>query len=145
MAEKTLIQKLDWILQAINDNVANEEIKNKYTGNINELTEILEKLERDKFIKRVKINSTGEYENTPTVEGRLFIGYEKTRLLEDERLTSIGQMAIATKKYNTRLLLATLLAGIAAFLLLLWQVFLWINPTYSNFPYVIFGIIRKHA
>jgi hypothetical protein len=100
---------------------------------------IVEKLNRDNHI--YKAGWTAAFQTT--FEGNLFIGYDKQRQLDDERLTSIGQMASATKKYNTRLLWATWCAGIAAFLLLLWQIFVWINPVYASFPYILFGAIRK--
>ena len=93
-----------------------------------ELERSLKKLMDDGYIYTID-----EDEYAISIKGYLFAGYEKTLLLENERLTSIGQMAIATKKYNTRLLWATWCAGIVAALLLLWQVWIWFYPTNKDY------------
>jgi hypothetical protein len=135
MPERTLIQKLDWILQAINKDEYNEEIILTYDWKSNELVEILEKLSRDGYTKRERIAGTYNFSNTPTVEGRLFIGYEKQRILENEELTKILNSEKRVEEYETKLYRATLLAGIVAALLLLWQVFVYMYPQQSDWFY----------
>jgi hypothetical protein len=135
MPQRTLIQKLDWILQAINKDEYDEEIIRTYDWKSNELVEILEKLSRDGYTKRERIAGSYHFSNTPTVEGRLYIGYEKYRILENEELAKILNAEKRVEEYETKLYRATLLAGIVAALLLLWQVLSWFYPHYSDYPY----------
>jgi hypothetical protein len=98
-----------------------------------DLDRIIIKLMGDNYIDQTRMDDYTKDHYTATYDGILFHGYVKQRLLDNERLISINQMAIATKKYNTRLLWATCCAGIAAALLLLWQVVVWVYPKYDDF------------
>ncbi|MDB4925889.1 hypothetical protein [Mucilaginibacter sp.] len=112
-----------------------------FNGDI--LRRIIEKLIRDNYVYIAVPQGANFEKYAVTFEGYIFIGYERQQTLQNEEVFRISQMEIDAKKYRDKLFWATLIAGIAAFLLLLWQVFLWINPTYSSFPYTIFGIVRK--
>lgn len=95
---------------------------------IDEATRILRKLEKDDFV--IKEPSL---QYSITHEGEEYIGYVNQRILDEKRLISIDQMAIATKKYNKRLLWATWCAGIVGGLLLLWQIWRWFYPQHKDF------------
>jgi hypothetical protein len=73
----------------------------------------------------------------------VFIGYEKTRILQDEDIRTSQSNASQAKTYADRLLLATWCAGIAAVLLLLWQVWIWFYPIHANYPFWIWETIPK--
>jgi hypothetical protein len=144
-------QKLDIVLQKIvnmseTDNsfyafIANYVGASEYTK---EIFEILLKLLKDGYVTSTNNSGHGSY--VSNFDGRLFIdngGYteEKNRRIADENISVQNEKRIIR---NERLLIqGTWFAGFAALFLLLWQVFLWINPTYSNFPYILFGIVRK--
>jgi hypothetical protein len=99
----------------------------KLWDNNNDISIVLEKLERDKYILR-----TIDEKEMPcyfiTFEGLTFIGYEKRRKVDNERINCVDKIAIATDRSNTRLIRATWFVGIAVTLLLLWQVFLYFHP-----------------
>lgn len=132
-------QKLDEVLEYLRDNVSHSlgniqtAVKEKFNVNyeLDELKIALRHAKTDGYIHSNE--SFTAY--IITLKGFMFIGYVKQRQLDDERLTSIGQISIATKKYNTRLLWATWCAGIAAALLLLWQVWIWFYPVHKDYPY----------
>jgi len=102
---------------------------------------ILEKLERDKYIFR-NTSKLPNYFNI-SFEGNLFIGYQKQRILDDEGIITAQNNASQAKIYANRLLWATWCAGIAAVLLLLWQVWVWFYPVHANYPYWIWQTIPK--
>jgi len=146
MKELTLTQRLDAVLKFINTEEDPQQLIKFYQStpkNQLELAEILEKLEKDGFIKRVFTSNTNTFKNTPTVEGRFFIGYEKRRILDEDMISKISRKEIADDRYRDRLLYATWCAGIAAVLLLLWQVWIWFYPIHSNYPFWIWETIPK--
>lgn len=106
-----------------------------------EVAVIIEKLKRDIYIIE-DINYIGVL-YAATFESFLFIGYEKTNILQDEQIVKIFQTEVDLKKYKDRLLWATWSAGIAAVLLLLWQVWIWFYPLHSNYPLWIWETTQK--
>lgn len=146
MENLNLTQRLDAVLNFINtdkDTLGVIEFYQSTTQNQKELVEILEKLHKDGYIKRAPTSNINTQLNTPTVEGRFFIGYEKQRVLQDMQLAKISRMETDQRIYKDRLLWATLIAGIAAVLLLLWQVWIWFYPVHANYPYWIWETIAK--
>ena len=108
-----------------------------------EVIKILDRLISDKNITLITtLNTSFKYYST-TIDGLLFIGYENKKTLDNEAIISLQNSESQARTYANRLLWATWCAGIGAVALLLWQIFVWINPTYADFPYIIFGIIRK--
>jgi len=109
-----------------------------------EIFEILLKLLKDGYVTCPNNSGHGTYASN--FDGRLFIdngGYteERNRRITNETIAVQNERRIVR---NERLLVnGTWFAGFAALFLLLWQIFLWINPTYSDFPYILFGIVRK--
>jgi hypothetical protein len=122
------------------DDLTNRVKPNGIDGDI--VLRILEKLKRDNHVYE-KQRHTGGVDYAITVEGSMFIGYEKQRIIDEEKIRISQNTASQAKTYANRLLLVTGIAGAAALLLFLWQIFVWINPSYANFPYVLFGAIRK--
>jgi hypothetical protein len=100
--------------------------------------EIIRKLERDGFAIRDYI--TDPVNASPywsTFEGRMFIengGYVRQKQIDNEK------MGISVRNENRRLrndhllIAGTWFAGIAALLLLLWQVFLYLYPVHRDYP-----------
>lgn len=139
-------KKLDVVLQKVvnmseTDNsyyafIANYVGANEYPK---EIFEILLKLLKDGYVTCTTTNGAGNYFSN--FDGRMFIdncGYteEKKRRIANETIASQNEKRIIR---NERLLIqGTWFAGLAALLLLVWQVFVWVNPTYSNFPYILF-------
>ena len=151
MESLSYLNKLDAILNVLKNNydklhsiVTYQSMEAKFIGKITmaEIKLIVDKLIKDEYCV-IDPNGLHTKAFKVTFEGLVYIGYDNTRKLEEEKLTSIGQMAIATKKYNTRLLWATWCAGIAAFVLLLWQVWIWFYPVNANYPYWIWQTIPK--
>ncbi|MDB4922257.1 hypothetical protein [Mucilaginibacter sp.] len=103
------------------------------------LNGIIEKLQRDIHIFKVGY----AYAFQITFEGNLFIGYDKQRILEDDRIIKISQTETHLKSYKTRLLWATWSAGIFAGLLLLWQIFVYLYPHQSDWWYFWFQNTTK--
>ncbi|HEY4325667.1 MAG TPA: hypothetical protein VGN20_16850 [Mucilaginibacter sp.] len=154
MKQLTPLQKIDLVLDHLKKSTQNL-INNTETVSFeinrrekviiedDELKMIVRKLIKDGYVDEVR----WEHVNVLKIsfEGSIFIGYEKKQRLEDEKLTSISKGIIATKKYANQLLWATSCAGIAAALVLLWQVFLWFYPAHSDFPLIwIWEAIPKH-
>lgn len=80
-----------------------------------------------------------------TFEGDVFIGYEKQRTLDEEYLAKISRTETDQRIYKNRLLYATWCAGIAASLLLLWQVFVYFYPVHKDYPYWIWETMPKKS
>jgi hypothetical protein len=95
-----------------------------------ELDRILKKLLDDRYVYQE------EDAFSISIEGDIFIGYEKQRFLDDERVKDVSRILIQEEIYRKRLLLATWSAGIVAFLLLLYYILIWFYPHYSDYPYV---------
>lgn len=133
---------------------------------LKEIIEIIGKLKKDGYVWEDYKTENAISRNivtpsfTSTFDGRMFItngGYEAKALRDandalltqkelDRRKELDGLLIERSTRLNVltnRLFWATVVASVAALLLLSWQVFLWINPTYSNFPYVFLGIVRK--
>jgi hypothetical protein len=109
-----------------------------FNGDI--LRRIIEKLIRDNYVYITEPQGVNYEKYAVTFEGYIFIGYVNQQTLQNEEVLRISQMEIDAKRYRDKLFWATLIAGIAAVLLLLWQVFVWLHPLYSKYPYIIFGI-----
>jgi len=133
---------------------------------LKEIIEIIGKLKKDGYVwedyntENAISRNTVTPSFTSTFDGRMFItngGYEAKALRDandallaqmevDRRRTLDVLLATNSTRLNSltnRLFWATVIASVAALFLLSWQVFLWINPTYSNFPYILFGIVLK--
>jgi len=144
-------EKLNVILQKVVNMSEAEQLTYAFIANLvgasdytKEVFEILLKLLKDGYVTSPQGGGHGYYYSN--FDGRLFIdngGYVKAKEILETNLKVSSRILIQEQTYRLRLLWATWSAGIAAALLLLWNVFLWINPTYSNFPYILFGIIRK--
>jgi hypothetical protein len=121
--------------------IANHVNASEYTK---EIFEILLKLHKDGYVTSNNNSGLGNYASN--FDGRLFIdngGYteEKKRRIDNDAIAAQNETRIIR---NERLLIqGTWFAGFGALFLLSWQVFLWINPAYSDFPYILFGIVRK--
>jgi Fe2+ or Zn2+ uptake regulation protein len=105
---------------------------------------ILEKLERDKFVFVITDKDETEYYSI-SFEGDLFIGYKKQQILDNETIEALSISKQEARDYSNRLLLATWCAGIAAVLLLLWQVFLYLYPHQYDWWYFWFQTIPKES
>jgi len=79
-----------------------------------------------------------------TYEGFLFHGYVEQKRIDDLNQIINENAELARQRNDMLLVRGTWFAGIAALLLLVWYIFLWINPTYSDFPYILFGITVKN-
>lgn len=108
MEKASIFKKMDIVLSKIIDGKQDLNFLKYYDSNIYELKEILEKLEKDKFIKRFYVEESAieekHYRNIPTIEGRLFLGYEKRKLFEDELINKISRTENDQKTYKNRLL-----------------------------------------
>lgn len=144
-------QKLDIVLQKLvnlseTHNISYREIAVNVSaqGYEKEIFEILLKLEKDGYVTSTDNNGNRQYYSN--FDGRLFIdngGYVKAKKVADENLTISSHTLTQDKIYRTHLLWATWSAGIAALLLLLWQVWIWFYPVHSNYPYWIWQTIPK--
>ncbi|MDB4927300.1 hypothetical protein [Mucilaginibacter sp.] len=148
---KTVEEKLDMVLQYV-VNIPSRELltRDQIASNMDvvpyekEITEILLKLYKDGYVHTQNDMGLGYFYSN--FDGRIFIdggGYVKAKEIYETNLKVSSHILTQDKIYRRRLLWATWSAGIAAFLLLLWNGFLWINPTYYDFPYILFGIVRK--
>lgn len=141
MHKPTPVQKLDFILLTIKTEglsvylyPINKSIKiGKYSFEASELSRILSKLLKDGYVDRRGEESEPNY--IITFDGYVFIGYEKQQILDNETIEALSIAKQEAKDYSSRLLLATWSAGIAAVLLLLWQVWIWFYPVHANYPY----------
>jgi len=103
-----------------------------------DLQKILDYLMLEKYIE------LGDYQRyKTTIAGELFIGFEKTEILQNDAIKTSQNNAYQAKTYADRLLFATWCAGIAAVLLLLWQVFVYFYPVHKDYPYWIWETIPK--
>lgn len=117
------------------------EIETELTND--DLTRILFKLMADDYVLYSEVDDYTKDHYTATYSGMLFHGYIKQKEIDNLNFLRAGQLEKRIVANERSLRYATWFAGFAAILLLLWQVFLWVNPTYSDFPYVLFGIVRK--
>jgi len=137
--EKTPVQQIDIVLNVFKSDRGHISLDNLYKrtnfidGDI--LSRIIEKLIRDKYIYVIAIQGVNFEKYAITFEGFLFHGYEKQQILDNERIAKISRTEVDLRSYKNRLLLATWCAGIAAALLLLWQVWIWFYPVHANYPY----------
>jgi hypothetical protein len=169
MTELSIAQKLDVVLNVIKENEPKTKIVKRgmialpeTTGGITtpyklsidetiqkagvietDLIKLLAHLVSDKHIELEMTHpATHSYYKT-TIIGELFIGYEKTEILQDKNFKIAQNNASEARIYANRLLWATWCAGIAAVLLLLWQAWIWFYPVHANYPYWIWETIPK--
>jgi hypothetical protein len=138
MDEIEILKRLDFLLLQFKSgklygfNQIMNDIQAKYNDFTKEDTIVyLKKLIDDGMIEL----ENSEIQYRLKFEGKIFIGYEKKRILDGENLFKISRTASDERTYKNRLFWATLIAGISACLLLLWQVFLYVYPLQSDFYY----------
>ncbi|WP_121811034.1 hypothetical protein [Mucilaginibacter kameinonensis] len=151
--EKSPIQQIDIVLHFFKKDRGHINFDNlrtrlwdgdkKITIDGDVLLRILEKLVRDKYVYEKK-RDMGGVDYAITFEGSLFIGYEKQQKLDTEKIVLSDNLKVAENRYKNRLLWATWCAGVAASLVLLWQVWIWFYPVHANYPYWIWETIPKH-
>jgi hypothetical protein len=142
MTEGEAIAKLDDLLkllqsekEAIQFNDILTKVKDKgFDGKLLKIA--LYRLEEDKYAYEL-VNEDDKKEKmwSITIQGAIFHGY-----VEQKRIDGINQfnaenaerVAIRNDRWLVR---GTWFAGIAAVLLLLWQIFLWYYPQYKDYPY----------
>ncbi len=158
MENLTATEQLDYMLNGFY-NKKFEELKNKYGPNFlneNELVQqVLDRLILDGNIKKTIVHDPSFVRGSLisyslTFDGALFYesGGYKARALKDandalwkkaesdRQRTLDGLLGNNSTRLNNlthRMMLATWVAGGVAFLLLLWQIFLWFYPQYKDF------------
>lgn len=137
------LKKLDKVLDYLKENEQREtadpvtfaELSNYLARELNyeittkELLRIYTKLKRDEYV----FETGGDY--YLTYDGYVFHGYERQKEIEDLAYTISVQSENQIKSAQRKLLWGTWFAGIAALLLLLWQVFLYFYPVHADYPY----------
>jgi len=94
---------------------------------------IIDKLVRDGYV----VERTVRSEKVPTIsfEGSLFHGYKVQKEIDDIYL-AIAETDLRVRIRNEGLLVqGTWFVGIAAILIFLWQVFIYLYPVHANYPY----------
>lgn len=140
MKDLTPTQKLDHVLEYLktvqtDQFVTLERVHVDYKKNINEyitaeeIQRILYKLTADGYLWQ-----KGVYLSI-TFNGLLFHGYEKQAEIEELKLKIILENENRRLRNDHRLILGTWFAGVAALLLLLWQIFLYFYPVHKDYPY----------
>lgn len=128
-------EKIDFVLNLLKEHKTSTygqlriESANPADPQDHEFHAIVNKLIKDEYVVRYE---SGQY--ALTFEGSLFIGYDKERILREEEVLRISYRGINDNNYKERLFWATLIAGIFAGLLLLWQVFLYFYPVHKDYP-----------
>jgi len=119
-----------------------DEISAALTIPLKDTFEIVRKLEKDGFAIRDYI--TDPVDASPywsTFDGRIFIengGYIRRKQVDDEKTEIIVRNESQRLRNDHLLIVGTWFAGIAALLLLLWQVFLYLYPVHKDYPLFFF-------
>jgi len=93
-----------------------------------ETMRVMQKLISDGYVRQIG------YTYTITFDGHLFHGYQEQLRIENIKQTISENDELARQRNDHRLVVGTWFAGIAAALLLLWQIFLYLYPVYANYP-----------
>ncbi len=104
---------------------------------------IVNHLIKEGYLEKTKATTGNADFYTITLNGSLFIengGYQKQQEDAELNKTIICQNEMRKVRNDRLLVNGTWFAGIAAFALLAWQVFLWFYPVYAHYPYVLFGV-----
>lgn len=104
---------------------------------LDECTAIVTKLVKDGYVNEFKKDGmifSNEY--VISFEGLVFSGYKEKQIIDDQNERRINQNELW-------LLRGTWFAGIAAILLLGWQIWIWFYPLHKDFPYWIWETIPK--
>jgi len=133
----TYIEKIDIVFDLIyNKQPVEEEVISNLVSNImnaGQLHAIIVNLSEDGYIYK-----TSQIEYSITFKGYLFneFGGYRGKLSNEINIKTKAETYLKNDLlYRDRLLLATWTAGIVAFLLLLWQIFLFYFPHYIDYPY----------
>lgn len=140
MEQLTILEKLDYVLNLIKSNKCDNTLQTlkmfirneKIDINQDELVGILLQIQHDSY---VFVRPLSQQQFIISTQGLMFIGY-----LEQERVTKLNK-AIAENavwvgsRNDHRLVVGTWFAGIAAALLLIWQIFLYLYPVHASYPY----------
>jgi hypothetical protein len=108
-----------------------------------DLYRILLKLMDDNYVEYSEVDDYRKDHYMATYNGILFLGYVKQREIDDLNnvISDLNKKRIIR---NEKLLVSgTWSAGIAAALLLLWQVWIWFYPIHNDYPYWIWETIPK--
>jgi hypothetical protein len=137
MKNLSLLEKLDATLKYCIDN-ENKDLIQYFKSNHNEMDELLDKLERDGFIKRDKnlAKEINDIHGKPTIEGRMFYdkgGYERQAQMDKlhETVSFLNNKRII--RNEEMLVHATAVAIIVGLAILGWQIFVWFFPHYNDF------------
>ena len=136
-------QKLDVVLQMLVNISEEHTVRYKEVvvtvnaqGYDKEIFEILLKLLKDGYITSTSDTGHGQYYSN--FDGRLFIdkgGYQEQQRL-DKIIADQNALTLSQSQTNARLVVFwTSVASVVGALLLLWQVFSWYFPHYSDYPY----------
>ncbi|MDB5154667.1 MAG: hypothetical protein JWR54_3418 [Mucilaginibacter sp.] len=122
------VQQIDLVLKMFkNDrghmNFDDLYIKTKAEIDGDILSRIVEKLIRDKYIYITFVQGANFEKYAITFEGFLFNGYEKQQEIEEINQSIAKNYELVRQRNDHRLVVGTWFAGIAAVLLLLWQVY----------------------
>jgi hypothetical protein len=147
MEDLTRIEKIDVVFKIIYNGriIQDEEILNRcvkaFKSDWIDFHAIIKQLLDDGYIYR-----TSQIEWSVTFKGYLFYDFGSYVGQESQKILSISTAAtfqVQNLIYRNRLLYATWTAGIAAGLLLLWQVFVYLYPVHANYPYWIWETTPK--
>lgn len=114
------------------------EIATELTISLKDTFEIIRKLEKDGFAVRDYINDP--VDKSPywsTFDGRIFFnngGYTRQKEIDNLTLSLIAKNESRRLRNDHRLIYGTWFAGIAAVLLFLWQIFLYLYPVHRDYP-----------
>ena len=97
---------------------------------LDELRRITKKLDKDGYIETSAANSY-----LVTFDGYLFEGYENEKEVNDINQIIMANDDLLRLRNDALLVRGTWFLGVAAVLLLLWQVFLYVYPAYATNPY----------
>lgn len=150
----TPIQKLDAVLDFLKTQKSYLNHHSVDTGlrkvnielDADDLIRIKDKLINDGYLIERKTNTLGSSIDPVyliSYSGYLFHGYIKQQAIDDLILCINAKNESRKSRNDHRLVVGTWFAGIAALLLLLWQVFLYFYPVHTNYPYWIWQTIPK--
>jgi hypothetical protein len=104
----------------------------------------LYKLQEDNYAYELKHQDNKKYKiYSVSIKGSIFHGYVKQKEIEDLNQTIFVQNEMRIVRNEKWLTRGTWFAGIAALLLLLWQVFLYFYPVHADYSYWIWQTIPK--
>lgn len=95
-----------------------------------QIQRVVKKLEKDGYIEILHISRY-----VITYEGDLFHGYKRQKEIDDLNYETALRASKRGERIANHLVYATYFAGIAAALLLLWQIFLYFYPVHADYPY----------